>query len=213
MAVANKTSWVVAPPDPEAEAFARAVGVPPIVGGILRRRGIVTVPAARDFLNPSLDGLSDPLTVPGMADATERLARALEAGEPLAVHGDYDVDGICATAILVRTLRGLGADPLWYVPHRTRDGYGLGVRAVEELAARGARVLIAADCGITAVEAVARARALGLDVVVVDHHTPGPERPSAVVVAPGVQDGAADGSHAGAPCAAGLAYLLAWALR
>ncbi|HLJ60454.1 MAG TPA: single-stranded-DNA-specific exonuclease RecJ [bacterium] len=213
MAVANKTSWVVAPPDPEAEAFARAVGVPPIVGGILRRRGIVTVPAARDFLNPSLDGLSDPLTVPGMADATERLARALEAGEPLAVHGDYDVDGICATAILVRTLRGLGADPLWYVPHRTRDGYGLGVRAVEELAAQGARVLIAADCGITAVEAVARARALGLDVVVVDHHMPGSERPAAVIVAPDAHGGAADEGRTDAPCAAGLAFLLAWALR
>ena len=124
-----------------------------------------------------------------MPEAVARLARALETGERIAVHGDYDADGITATAILVRGLRALGAEPLWYLPHRVHDGYGLGVRAVEGLAARGARVLVAADCGITAFDAVARARALGLDVVVVDHHTPSSERPSAVIVAPGGRRG------------------------
>ena len=212
MAGLERLPWVVAPPDPEADALAREAGVPAIVAGVLRRRGVLTAGAARDFLAPSLDRLADPLTVPGMGEAVNRLAAALPAGERVAIHGDYDVDGVCAAAILVRTLRGLGADPLWYLPHRTRDGYGLGVRAVESLASEGARVLVAVDCGITDVEAVARARALGVDVIVVDHHTPGPHRPPALIVAPGSSTGTPEDSHTCAPCASGLAYLLAWAL-
>ncbi len=209
MAVLERLPWVVAPADAGAGALARELGVPVLVGQILRRRGVVSAQDAREFLAPSLDRLADPLTVPGMAHAADRLAAAVALGERVAIHGDYDVDGICATAILVRTLRGLGADPLWYVPHRLRDGYGLGMPAVEALAAQGARVLVAADCGITAYDAVARAAALGLDVIVVDHHTPGPERPAALVVAPAEGAGVLDPP----PCAAGLAYLLAWALR
>ncbi len=208
MAILERPPWVVAPADAGAEALARELGVPVLVAHALRRRGIASAQDAREFLSPSLDRLADPLTVPGMAHAADRLAAALASGERVAIHGDYDVDGISAAAILVRTLRGLGADPLWYVPHRIRDGYGLGMPAVEALAAQGARVLVAADCGITAYDAVARAATLGLDVVIVDHHTPGPERPAGVVVAP---EGAG-GLHP-APCAAGLAYLLAWALR
>jgi len=207
MAVLERPTWVVAPSDPAAQALALALDVPLVVAGVLRRRGATTFEAARAFLHPSLDDLADPSEIPGMPDAVARLARALDAGERIAVHGDYDADGITATAILVRGLRALGADPLWYLPHRVHDGYGLGVRAVEGLAARGARVLVAVDCGITAFDAVSRARALGLDVVVVDHHTPSSELPSAVVVAP---VGAADGAD---PCAAGLAFSLVWALR
>jgi len=207
MSVRDRSAWVVAPRDPGAEDLARALGVSPIVGAVLCRRGAVTVEAAREFLHPSLDRVSDPDTVPGMRLAADRLAEALRAREPIAIHGDYDVDGIAATAILVRGLRALGGDPRWYLPHRLHDGYGLGTRAVETLASQGARVLIAVDCGITAVEAVTRARALGLDVLVVDHHTPGAEPPPALIVAPG------DSAGSVAPCAAGLAFLLIWALR
>lgn len=206
MAVLDRTSWAVVPPDPEAGGFAEALGVHPLVGALLRRRGATTVEAAQAFLHPRLDALADPASIPGMAAAVEVIAEALRSQQRIAIHGDYDVDGISATAILLRGLRALGADPLWYLPHRIRDGYGLGVTAVDHLAAEGARLLITVDCGITAYEAIARARSRGLDVVVLDHHTPGQESPPATIVAP-------DPEMEAPPCAAGLAWLCMWALR
>lgn len=206
MAVLERPSWVLAPADPEAAALAGALGVPPLVAALLRRRGAGTPEAAQAFLRPRLDDLADPLVVPGLGEAVEVLARALRAGRRIGVHGDYDVDGISATAILVRGLRALGADPVPYLPHRVRDGYGLGTAAVERLAETGVQVVVAADCGITATEAASRARALGLEVVVLDHHVPGDARPSAVIAAP-APDAEAP------PCAAGLAFLCVWALR
>ena len=216
MAVLDRPAWNVAPADPDAAEFARALGVHPLVAGLLRRRGVTTLEAARAFLTPALDNLRDPSRIPGMDEAVALVARAVRAGRPIAIHGDYDVDGVTATAILVRTLRALGASPCPRLPHRIRDGYGLGVAAVEALAAalsaagppNGTGLLIAADCGITAVDAVARARALGLEVVVLDHHEPSEVRPAAALVEPGPRD-----DDDAAPCAAGLAFLFAWALR
>jgi len=199
-------SWIVEPKDAEAAALAAALDLHPLAAAMLRRRGVTTVEAARRFLHPSLDDLSDPLALPEMPGAVERVALALAAGQSIAVHGDYDVDGISATAILVRGLRALGGDPGWYLPHRFQDGYGLGLRAVEALAARGAQVLIAADCGITATESVGRARALGCDVLVLDHHVPTAERPEATIVAP------PRGSGTAPFCAAGLAFAFILAL-
>jgi len=207
MAVLNRTAWTVAPPDREAEILADALGVHPLVATLLRRRGLVTVETARAFLEPRLEDLADPAGFPRMDEAVDMVARALDAGRRIAVHGDYDVDGISATAILLRGLRSLGADPLWYLPHRLRDGYGLGVPAVETLAAAGAGVLISADCGITAVEAIDRAHALGLDVVVLDHHTPPAQLPPATIV-----DAARGPDVSAPPCAAGLAFFFLWAL-
>ncbi|HKX18579.1 MAG TPA: single-stranded-DNA-specific exonuclease RecJ, partial [bacterium] len=208
MAVLDRPAWNVAPADADAAEFARALGVHSLVAGLLRRRGLDTLEAARAFLTPTLDDLGDPARIPGMDGAVSLVAAAVRAGRPIAIHGDYDVDGITATAILVRTLRGLGAPAAARLPHRIRDGYGLGIPAIEELAAGGAELLVAADCGITAVDAVGRARALGLDVVVLDHHEPGGDRPDAVIVEPGDRE---EGDAA--PCAAGLAFLFAWALR
>jgi single-stranded-DNA-specific exonuclease len=222
MAVLDRPAWDVAPADAGAEEFARALGVSPLVAGLLRRRGVATLEAARAFLSPHLDDLGDPSRIPGMEEAVALVAGAVRSGRPIAIHGDYDVDGITATAILVRTLRALGTSPCARLPHRIRDGYGLGVPAIEALAAAlstagppaagrppaGAGLLIAVDCGITAVDAVDRARALGLEVVVLDHHEPAPERPAAAVVEPGVR-----ADEDAAPCAAGLAFLFAWALR
>jgi single-stranded-DNA-specific exonuclease len=208
MAVLNKITWNVAPADPGAEALASALGVHPLVAALLRKRGATTVEAARAFLEPRLDDLADPAGIPRMTEAAGMVAQALGSDRRIAVHGDYDVDGISATAIVLRGLRSLGADPLWYLPHRIRDGYGLGVAAVEALASAGARVLIAADCGITAFEAIARARSLGLDVIVLDHHAARGERPPATVVEP-----ARGPDVAAVPCAAGLAFLFIWALR
>lgn len=206
MTVLHRPSWAVAPADPEAAGLAEALGIHPLTAALLRRRGVTSVAAARAFLSPCLDDLSAPLMIPGMPDAVAVVAQALRSRRRIAIHGDYDVDGISATAILVRGLRALGADPLWFLPHRMRDGYGLGSPAVETVAAAGAGLLVAADCGITAWEAVARARALGLEVVVLDHHEALAERPPATIVAPG------PGAEAG-PCAAGLAFLFVWALR
>jgi len=206
MTVTQKTTWVVAPLDPEAVGLAEALGIHPLGAALLRRRGITTTEAAQAFLHPRLDDLSDPLAIPRMGEAIGVVAAALRAGRRIAVHGDYDVDGISATAILLRGLRALGADPLWYLPHRLHDGYGLRVPAVEALAAAGAGLLIGADCGITALDAVSRARALGLEVVVLDHHAAPPERPPATIVEPPPDTDAA-------PCAAGLAFLFMWALR
>ncbi len=205
MTALYRPSWEVAPADPEAAGLAEALGIHPLAAAVLRRRGITTVATAQAFLHPSLADLSDPLAIPRMGEAVEVVAEALRAGRRIAVHGDYDVDGISATAILLRGLRTFGADPLWYLPHRLKDGYGLGVRAVEALAADGAGLLIAADCGITAWEAISRARALGLDVLVLDHHAASPERPPAIVVEPGA-------AMEVAPCAAGLTFLFMWAL-
>lgn len=215
MAVLERPAWLIAPADADAAEFARALGVSALAAALLRRRGLTSVDAARAFLSPALDDLGDPSAIPGVDEAVALVARAVREGRPIAVHGDYDVDGITATAILIRTLRMLGASPCWRLPHRIRDGYGLGTAAVEALAAGGRRsspgdagVLIAADCGITALDAVGRARALGLDVVVLDHHEAGAQRPAAIVVEPGGRD---DGGAA--PCAAGLAFFFAWALR
>jgi single-stranded-DNA-specific exonuclease len=200
--------WVIAPRDDGAADLAAALGLHPLTAALLRRRGIATAAEAHRFLDPRLDDLAAPEALRGMPDGVDRVARAIAAGERIAIHGDYDVDGISATAILLRGLWGLGTEPVWYLPHRLHDGYGLGTRAVAALAEQGARLLIAADCGIAAAEAVACARARGLDVIVLDHHTPSAERPAAIIVEPG-RAGAAD-----APlCAAGLAFMFVVALR
>ncbi len=208
MPAVHKTTWVIAPPDGEAAILASALAVPPLVAALLRRRGITTVEAARGFLEPRLEDLSDPDTITGMQPAVDVVGRALRSGRRIAIHGDYDVDGISATALLVRGLRALGADPLWYLPHRIRDGYGLGIGAVGALADRGAGVLVAVDCGITAHDAVTSARSLGLDVVIIDHHDAQAPRPPAVVVEP-----ARDRGAGAEPCAVGLAFYFLWALR
>ena len=138
-------------------ALARGLGVSPVVGAILARRGFGEPEEARRFL--AADESHDPRTLPGVPEACEQVLRHLELGSTIAVFGDYDVDGVCSTAMLLRALRALGADPLWELPSRYDEGYGLSVAAVERLAGRGVGLLVTVDCGITAVEPVAAARA------------------------------------------------------
>src|SRR5262245_61300775 len=163
-------------------ALAHALGVSPVVGAILARRGFGELEEARRFL--AADELHDPCTLPGVPGACEQILRHTASGPTVAVFGDYDVDGVCSTAMLLRTLRALGADPVWELPSRFDEGYGLSVGAVERLAGRGVGLLVTVDCGITAVEPVAAARAAGLDVIVTDHHRPGGELPDCTVVHP-----------------------------
>src|ERR671914_12580 len=162
--------------------LAEGLGVSPVVGSILARRGFEEIDQARRFL--AAEEAHDPRTLPGVPAACELILGHLRRGSRIAVFGDYDVDGVCSTAILVRALRALGGDPAWELPSRFDEGYGLSTAAVERLATRGVGLLVTVDCGITAVEQVAAAKAAGLDVVVTDHHRPGDVLPDCAVVHP-----------------------------
>jgi single-stranded-DNA-specific exonuclease len=172
-----------APPDEtEAQALAAVLSLPLPLARLLVQRGFADVDAAKRFLRPTRDDLHDPFLLPDMAPAVERLARAVKTGETVFVHGDYDVDGQCAAAIMTRVIRHLGGKAVAFVPHRLRDGYDLSAAGVTAAQQAGAAVIVALDCGTTALEPVAEARRLGMDVIVADHHLPGPERPAALAL-------------------------------
>ncbi|MEJ5221032.1 MAG: single-stranded-DNA-specific exonuclease RecJ [Tepidiforma sp.] len=144
---------------------------PPVVAAVLAARGITTRQQADAFYKPHLLPAHDPLLLPGMADAVRRVARAIEDGELIALYGDFDVDGVTSIAILREGLGPLGARTLPYIPDRFTEGYGLNFGAIRSLAAAGATLLVTADCGISSVAEVAYANELGLDVIILDHHT------------------------------------------
>jgi len=172
----------------------------------LVRRGYRTPEEARAFLEA--DETHPPSAFRSMGGVVERVMAAIEAGERITVHGDFDVDGVCATTILVSTLRELGAECDWLIPDRMADGYGLSEDNVRRLAERGTRLLITADCGITAVDEVELAKQLGIDVVVTDHHQPGEELPDCPILHP-----ALDGYPFTELCGTAVAWKLACALR
>jgi single-stranded-DNA-specific exonuclease len=177
------SSWTVAPLDPrEARALAREVGVSEVTAAVLARRGLADPDAAGRFLAAELPG-HDPLLLGDMAVASERIRKALEEGKRICVHGDYDVDGICATALATLVLRELGADVAWHLPSRFEEGYGVSTDTLSRLADDGVGLVLTVDCGITAVDEVAEARERGLEVVVTDHHRPGDTLPDCPVVA------------------------------
>ncbi|MBS1870966.1 MAG: single-stranded-DNA-specific exonuclease RecJ [Actinobacteria bacterium] len=198
----------LAPCDPDAvERLRAALDCSRTFAQVLVRRGLGVPGQARAFL--AAEEAHDPRACAGMDAAVELILRHVAAGSRITVHGDYDVDGVCATALLLRALRRAGADAEWFLPSRLDDGYGLSAATVERLAARGTRLLVTVDCAITAVEEVALARRLGLDVVVTDHHRPRADGalPDAPIVHP-----ALGGYPCPDLCAAGVAYKLAQAL-
>jgi single-stranded-DNA-specific exonuclease len=164
-----------------AEDLSRAHGMPRPVAWTLARRGWAESAPLGEFLNPRLDRLADPSGMADMDRAVLRVIRAIDGGETLFVHGDYDVDGITGTAFLTRTLRALAARVVPFIPGR-EDGYGLGARGIEAARTSGAAVLITVDTGIRAFEPIERAQAEGLDVVVLDHHEPADRLPNAFAV-------------------------------
>lgn len=171
------------PPDLDAAADALTpLGLPLPLRRLLVLRGLSDPDTAKAFLKPRLDTLGDGAGLAGMADAVQRIVAAIGAGETMLVHGDYDVDGICSTALLTRTLRSLGARAEPFVPHRMTDGYDLSAAGIAAAANAGATLILTADCGTVAHDAVARANAAGIDVIITDHHTPGATLPSAVSV-------------------------------
>jgi single-stranded-DNA-specific exonuclease len=169
--------------DPErVRDLSAAVGVPPVVARLLCQRGLDDPAAARRFLSPDLSQLHDPFLLSGMREAVARIEAAIARRERIAIHGDYDVDGITATVILRRAIELLGGDVTHFVPDRFKDGYGLQPETVERLRIAGARLVVSVDCGIRAAEAAAHAQASGLDLIITDHHEPGPVLPPAVAV-------------------------------
>jgi single-stranded-DNA-specific exonuclease len=174
------------PPAPDAAAVAaltEALRLPPAVCAVLASRGQHDPEAAKRFLRPLVEHLHDPAELADGLPAAVRLSRAVETGETIFVHGDYDVDGMCATALYTRYLRGVGAKVVPFVPHRLRDGYDFSAAGLAAARAAGASVVLTADCGTVAAGTVAEARAAGLDVLVTDHHAVGPDaaRASALV--------------------------------
>ena len=223
--------------DPENLA---GLGVPPLVTALLHARGYADAEAATAFLDPRLHHLADPAELPGARDAAGLIAAAVAAGRPIVIYGDYDVDGITATAILWHTLTLAGASVTTYIPHRVDEGYGLNVDAVRQLAAADpVPLMVTVDCGITAVAAAAVARELGMDLIITDHHHFDPANlPDAAALVhpelhPELHQETPQAPHVNAgppgsndqprihmrglqpstpPCGAGVAYKLAWQL-
>jgi single-stranded-DNA-specific exonuclease len=164
------TRWVLEPPADESVALelGRTLQLPLPQARLLVQRGFGSVDQARLFLRPSLDSLSDPYLLAGMSEAVEAIVSAVSSGEKILVHGDYDVDGQSATALLTRALRAAGADVIPFVPHRLRDGYDFGPAGLAEAERVDASLILTCDCGITAVDTVRAARESGRRVVVTD---------------------------------------------
>jgi single-stranded-DNA-specific exonuclease len=159
-----------------------ALGIPPLVAGLMAQRGIQDASCAEAFLRAELVDLEDPNLLTDMDKAVSRLIRAIEGGEKIRVYGDYDVDGITSICVLVDVLRSLGAEIDYYIPDRVDEGYGMNPEAVKSIARDGVTLLVTVDCGITAFAEVELARSLGMDVIITDHHEPHGGLPSAVAV-------------------------------
>jgi single-stranded-DNA-specific exonuclease len=168
--------------DDESRALGAALNLHPTVARLLCLRGLRDAEAAARFLNPSMDHLHDPFLLADMRKAVERIERAIANRERIAIHGDYDVDGITSTVILRRALEMLGGEVVHFIPERLRDGYGLQPAAIERLHAEGVRLIISVDCGIRGTDAALRARELGVDLIITDHHEPDGTLPPALAV-------------------------------
>jgi len=168
--------------DAAAERLAAALGIAAVVARLLCQRGLSDPELAGRFLNPVLDHLHDPMLLADMSVAIDRIMMAIARKERIAIHGDYDVDGVTSTVMLRRALELLGGDVVHFIPERLRDGYGLQPTAIERLQADGVALVISVDCGIRSGEAARRARELGVDLIITDHHEPETQLPPALAV-------------------------------
>lgn len=183
MEAESQTKWVVIDSDLDIiRRLSSETGLDEITARLLVNRGIETPQQTEEFLSPSMNRLHDPLLLPDMEKGIDRLASAIKSGERICVHGDYDVDGVTSTALLVRTISALDGKIEYMVPHRQKDGYGIKPPAVETISGLGCSLIVTCDCGISACDTVEYASELGLDVIITDHHEPGPELPRALAV-------------------------------
>ncbi len=173
--------WQLAPPiTPDADTELSRYH--PITRQILFNRGLSTAPEADRFLRAAPPDVTDPFLLTGMETAIERILYALEHNQPIAVYGDYDADGVTATALMVQTLPALGANVRAYIPNRFDEGYGLNNDALTQLQKDGVQLVISVDCGIRSLDEATHAREIGLDLIITDHHTPGEQIPEALAV-------------------------------
>src|SRR5689334_11698473 len=179
----HEGTWTISPSPHRVQVeLAQSLGISELTAGVLVRRGYTDAAAAQAFLAGD-QAPHDPFLLGDMELACERIRAAVGAGRRICVHGDYDVDGIAATALAVLLLRELGADVDWHLPSRFDEGYGLSAATIGRLADEGCGLVITVDCGITALADVAEARTRGLEVIVTDHHRPGAGLPDCPVVA------------------------------
>jgi len=177
----NHSRWNILPPVPD-KYLVDTSGFPPLIAQLLYNRGLTEPSKVEAFLTGDKRLLSDPFLLPDMPRAVARIYQALLSGESIAIYGDFDVDGITATAILVQGLTSLGGKAIPYIPHRLTEGYGLRTAALENLYRQGVSLVITVDCGITALSQVKKARRMGLDIIITDHHTPLAEIPPALAL-------------------------------
>ena len=203
--------WRIATCDPQSVAtLQRAAGIPAVVAQLLLSRGIANPDEARQFLDPKLNGLRDPSELPGASRAAELIFSAVQAKQKITIYGDYDADGMTATAILLRCLRLLDANVDFYVPHRIDEGYSLNADALRHLAEQNTELVVTVDCGVASVEEAALAKELGMQLIISDHHQLADTLPdAAVIVHP---DLPGENYPFTGLCGAAVAFKLAWAI-
>ena len=178
-------SWLDRSPSTQAtiiELLSNQLQLSPVAARLLTLRGIYSAESAESYLNGQLSLLPDPLLMRGMTESIDRLARALRDGEKISVHGDYDVDGISATALLVEFFQAIGANVDYHIPLRMKDGYGLSADAIIRAAKAGSTIIVSVDCGVSAHEEAVLAAEKGVDLIITDHHQPPDTLPSAFAI-------------------------------
>jgi single-stranded-DNA-specific exonuclease len=202
--------WTFHPPIENLSELADALGVGSLLAQVMGNRGLTTPEACREFLHAGYEQLHRPEEMPGLEKAAERIVRAIRDDEKVAIYGDYDVDGLTASAILYQCLDLVGRAPTLYVPHRIEEGYGLNCAAIEQLAADGHTVIVTVDCGVTSIAEAARARELGVDLIITDHHEPERQLPEAYAIVDPKLPGSTYPFRDLA--GVGVAFKLAWAI-
>lgn len=165
--------WIESEQDFKLQDYiSKTLQIDPLIAQILINRGIKTIDGIKDFLTASLDELYNPFLLPDMKEAVERIGLAIKSGEKILIYGDYDVDGVTATSLLYLFFKEIGYEASYYIPNRLRDGYGLKDDSISRIKEQGIDLLITADCGTTSHSAVKKAKDLGIDVIITDHHEP-----------------------------------------
>lgn len=205
--------WQIAEKSVHADELASKLNIRPSIAQILCNRGITDYDSAQKFLNPKLNGLAEPDHMRDLEKAAKRIYEAIKSSEPIVIYGDYDVDGVTASAIMWKTIKRAGGNVKVFLPHRLEDGYGLNKDAIENIAKDGTKLMVTVDCGIRGHEALACARENNLTVIVTDHHEPDDTPPDAyAVLHPDLTESEAeDDSHSNL-CGAAVAFKLAWAV-
>ena len=202
--------WRIRPHDMDViSGMERSAGIPSVLAQLLAARGITDASRVHVFLDSKLTELRDPELLPGLATAADQLHHAVREGQQITIYGDYDADGMTSTALLYRCLQQLRAKVNYYVPNRMDEGYGLNSTALERLAEAGTDLVVSVDCGIGSVSEANRAKELGLDLIITDHHQPGTELPSATIVHPALPG---HDYPFKSLCGAGVAFKLAWGI-